>query len=1475
MKFCASKFWDADLLWYTEAPDFTKCFQETVLAWVPFCLILLMLPWKYNDLRNSKRWKIQWNTINITQCVVTAFLGALYTGRCCWMALLPENTTAQILSNIMMLLTEAFMLIIRIAEKKRGLISTSFATVLWFVTFLCELVKYRSAINQIIDSNQTEVDIFDMATTLAIFPLTTFMFCGTFVADQPKSNEMLKSDINNIGNIKSKSSFLSKMFFLWAMPMVRKGYEGKLTQDWIWSLNRDVTAKVMYKEFLRYWKYNTDGTELKNTKRPVLMVITRMFWKPCFYGCLCRAIGDISQLMNPFMLNLLIELIENGKEPTWHGIIYSFGLLIACGTRYISFVHSYDQLAITAANIKAVLMQAIFNKALRLSNESKVNLSLGGMINLMAVDSQKFTNLLPLLPVLVNSGPLFVAAIYLLWGVMGSSCFAGLAALLIISPASAYIMSLSKKIQSGIMQLSDERLKITNEILTGIKILKLYAWEIPFCSRIRDIRSEEIKNLRKNAVLEAITSSLWSNATVLIGLASYTTYVFVAGPTLSPNVAFVSLALFNIIRTPLIQFPRAISAIVEVIISKKRLDNFLNSKELDMDSIHHTGEVGEVSVKNSSFTWSDGGPNYSCELLDINLTIKPGSLIAIVGKVGSGKSSLLAALLGEMKRKHGSTTIQGSVAYVPQQAWIQNATVQRNILFYCPLNVKRYNEVVEACALGPDFDILLAGDQTAIGDKGVNLSGGQKQRVSIARAVYNDADIYVMDDPLSAVDVHVGKHIFDHVIGPSGRLWNKTRIVSTNSLTYLSKCDNILVMKNGTISECGTYKKLCKSDGEFSEVLLNYLRHSEDSISTDDDEVFKDILDDASDSLKRKLSKSMSQIHASKEHVTANKEIKKYVHCKTPKSSQKAEEETMEVGSVKAFVYIRYLKQVGVFFTSACIIFWLCFISLIVMSSNWLSEWANESLIASYQNDTNQRNYRVGIYAILATAQVFSLFSAILLVSHGALRATHLLHNSMLDNIIHAPMSFFDTTPTGRIMNRFSKDVNVMDVSIVKFLSDFLNFAFMLLSSVIIIAMQVPFIIGYLGPAILLYIYTQKMYLISSRQLKRMESVTRSPIYSFFSEVIAGTSSVRAYNTQSTIIREFETNVDRNQKSFYSLLILSRWMECMMVSMATLLIFFTAIFTSIFKDTIGAGQAGLAISFAITASGAIIFTLQNAAEVENNIISGERILEYTNISREADWILSENKISPNWPSQGAVTFVDYETKYGRETQPVLKGINFHIDAGEKIGICGRTGAGKSSLTMALFRILERTSGSIIVDGLDISSIGLHDLRSKLTIIPQDPILFDGSLRFNIDPFNRHSDEEVWRVLELSHLKDFAMKFAEGLTLSVTEGGENVSVGQRQLICLARALLRKTKILILDEATASVDLETDDLIQKTIRKEFKDCTVLTIAHRLNTILDSTKVMVLSDGLVAEFDQPHKLLAKSESLFHHMLHDSTAA
>lgn len=1399
-------------------------------------------------------------------------------------------------------------------ERRKGVQSSGIMLTFWLVALLCALAILRSKIISALKKD-AHVDVFRDSTFYLYFTLVLVQLVLSCFSDcSPLFSETVH-DRNPCPE--SSASFLSRITFWWITGMMVHGYRQPLESSDLWSLNKEDTSEEVVPVLVNNWKKECD----KSRKQPVRIVyappkdpskpkgssqldvneevealivksphkdrepsLFKVLYKtfgPYFLmSFLYKALHDLMMFAGPKILELIINFVNDREAPDWQGYFYTALLFVSACLQTLA-LHQYFHICfVSGMRIKTAVVGAVYRKALLITNAARKSSTVGEIVNLMSVDAQRFMDLATYINMIWSAPLQVILALYFLWLSLGPSVLAGVAVMILMVPLNAVMAMKTKTYQVAHMKSKDNRIKLMNEILNGIKVLKLYAWELAFQDKVMSIRQEELKVLKKSAYLAAVGTFTWVCTPFLVALSTFAVFVTVDERNiLDAKKAFVSLALFNILRFPLNILPMVISSIVQASVSLKRLRIFLSHEELEPDSIERrsikSGEGNSITVKNATFTWARGEPP---TLNGITFSIPEGALVAVVGQVGCGKSSLLSALLAEMDKVEGHVTLKGSVAYVPQQAWIQNDSLRENILFGHPLQENYYKAVMEACALLPDLEILPSGDRTEIGEKGVNLSGGQKQRVSLARAVYSNSDIYLFDDPLSAVDAHVGKHIFEKVVGPMGLLKNKTRILVTHGISYLPQVDVIIVMSGGKISEMGSYQELLDRDGAFAEFLRTYA-NAEQDLASEDDSVSGSgkeskpvengmlVTDTVGKHLQRHLSNSSSHSGDTSQQHSSIAELQKA--GAKEETWKLMEADKAQTGQVQLSVYWNYMKAIGLFITFLSIFLFLCNHVSALASNYWLSLWTDDPPVV---NGTQaNRNFRLSVYGALGILQGAAIFGYSMAVSIGGIFASRRLHLDLLYNVLRSPMSFFERTPSGNLVNRFSKELDTVDSMIPQVIKMFMGSLFSVIGAVIIILLATPIAAVIIPPLGLVYFFVQRFYVASSRQLKRLESVSRSPVYSHFNETLLGVSVIRAFEEQERFIHQSDLKVDENQKAYYPSIVANRWLAVRLECVGNCIVLFAALFAVISRHSLSAGLVGLSVSYSLQITAYLNWLVRMSSEMETNIVAVERLKEYSETEKEAPWQIQETAPPSTWPHSGRVEFRDYCLRYREDLDLVLKHINVTIEGGEKVGIVGRTGAGKSSLTLGLFRINESAEGEIIIDGVNIAKIGLHNLRFKITIIPQDPVLFSGSLRMNLDPFSQYSDEEVWMALELAHLKGFVSALPDKLNHECAEGGENLSVGQRQLVCLARALLRKTKILVLDEATAAVDLETDNLIQSTIRTQFEDCTVLTIAHRLNTIMDYTRVIVLDKGEVRECGAPSELL-QQRGIFYSMAKDA---
>ncbi|KAL6466399.1 hypothetical protein MHYP_G00242030 [Metynnis hypsauchen] len=1540
-EYCGSIFWNDSFLDRPD-PDLPVCVERTVLVWVPLAFLWLCAPWHLATLFKKKPPKAPLSKLYICKQVLA---GLLFLTAVAALALTlgedygPSSDSSALKSPVVLyvnpvLFAVSWLLVMLLQEavrRREKAVDSGSLFLFWLLQVICEIFPFQTLLRQAL----TEEGISDLPRFCLFyitFGLQLVALVLSAVADVPPE---LKEAVRR--NPESGAAFVSRITFNWFNWMVINGYKRPLVQEDMWDLNEKDNTSHISQEFeevmnqeLRKARIRLQRKKSKSKPGPdqnglargisqdVLVMedtrenaekkkkkkkekkpdesnypkswlvpsILKTFKWILIESAIFKLLQDLLAFASPQLLKVMISFTQDKSIYEWQGYIYAVLLVIVAFLQSVFLQQYFHRCFVLGMKVRTAIMAAVYKKALVVSNDARKESTVGETVNLMSADAQRFNDVTNFIHLLWSCPLQIILSIVFLWIELGPSVLAGLLVMVLMVPINGLLATKSKTFQMKNMKLKDRRMKIMNEILNGIKILKLYAWEPSFEAQVQDIRDQELKVMKKFAYLSAVSTFIFSCAPALVSLATFAVFVSVGSDNiLDAEKAFTSISLFNILRFPLAMLPMLISSMVQTIVSKKRLEKFLGGEDLDMNAVQHDNSFKTaVTVSNGNFAWgSDAQP----VLKNVSLDIAPGRLVAVVGAVGSGKSSLISALLGEMHNHSGSINIKGSVAYVPQQAWIQNATLKDNVLFGSDLDEDKFQRVLKACALEQDLELLPGGVLTEIGEKGINLSGGQKQRVSLARAAYSSADTYLLDDPLSAVDSHVGKHLFERVIGPKGLLKDKTRILVTHGISFLPYVDEIVVLVDGVVSEVGSYSSLRASKGAFSEFLDTYAKEQsnksddwkESASDTEQIDGVPEGEDPQADSppedvvsvtLKRESSLRHSQRHSKRNgsiKVRRNSSARSKKDSEVTKKGQRLiEKEAMETGKVKFSVYMQYLRSMGWGYATMFVVVYFIQNVAFVGQNVWLSEWTNDAV--RYPNESTYpahiRDMRIGVFGALGVVQGFLVFVGTLLLADGAICASRTLHTRLLSNILRAPMLFFDTTPSGRVVNRFAKDIFTVDEMIPMSFRSWVLCLLGVLGTLFVICLATPLFTAIIVPLAVIYYFVQRFYVATSRQLRRLDSVSRSPIYSHFGETVAGLSVIRAYGHQERFLERNKVTIDDNLKNVYPWIVSNRWLAMRLESLGNLVVFFSALFAVISRDSLDSGLVGLSISYALNVTQTLNWLVRMTSELETNIVAVERVSEYAEIENEAAWT-TDNRPPDDWPSEGKVHFEDYKVRYRPELDLVLHGITCDIESTEKIGIVGRTGAGKSSLTNCLFRIIEAADGQILIDGIDVANIGLHDLRSRLTIIPQDPVLFSGTLRMNLDPFEKFSDEDIWKVLELAHLKDFVGGLAAGLQHEVAEGGENLSVGQRQLLCLARALLRKSKILILDEATAAVDLETDNLIQTTIRQEFAHCTVLTIAHRINTILDSSRVMVLDAGKIVEFDSPGALLQKQGHFF----------
>ncbi|KAF8977551.1 hypothetical protein BGZ46_007309 [Entomortierella lignicola] len=1352
------------------------------------------------------------------------------------------------------------------------------------------------------------------------------------------------------------ANLFSRLTFHYFQHIVTLGAERSLTGNDIANIAPDwVKTDVNFQLVSRYWEQSKKESAAKNKEPSFLWTVMRAYKHKIAMIMVIRLLGYVMQYMSPILFGQLLQFIGDyskavkaGEEPPSMkiGFMITGAMLFFNITCQFALSNGLQKMTELGSQARAATIALVYRKALRLSPQARQSSTLGEITNHMSVDAEKWIDAWTFLPFTITAPFELLVSIFLLYRLLGWSLFAGLAVFGILVPIQAKSAVLLNSSQDEQLEWMDKRVRLMTELLSNIKIVKLYHWETPFRKKIDFIRTNELRALKVLATIRSILTIVFSSVTLLMALFAFATFAYYGGPNMTPGkltseIIFVSITLFGIMNRPLGMITHAFSTTVAVNIAMKRIRNFLLMEEIGSDVVRRYSrqpkseahgkankEPVAVDITNGTFTWEkpvdtlakhkdvvvDGERQpllaaatpqpVKPTLSDINLRIPEGNLIAIVGRVGQGKSSLLSSIMGEMYKNPKSTvTVYGDLAYVPQQAWIINATVRDNILFGKPFDQAKYDHIIYASGLQPDLAMLVAGDQTEIGERGINLSGGQKQRVSLARAAYQDADIYLLDDPLSAVDAHVDQHLWEHLIGPDGLLKDKTRILVTHGIHHLEHVDQIVVIKDGLISEEGEYEKLIKARGAFYQLIKEFSvnkKHSSPKRRLHGKKNHGD-QGEATNSTKNNGSSDGDDgserdtiVGESDEKVTKDSQ-----NGNNNGSGGLVAEEKMEAGRVGWNVVMIYARAVSYPYAITCISLFVLAQACQMSTNFWLRYWISDmDSREGHGSEPRPTSYYLIGYGILVV-----LFMALdVVVNYTAevicgLRASKVIYNRLLTRILHMPMSFFDTTPMGRIVNRFSSDIDSIDTRLPEEWNDLFSFISIIGGTLLVIAYSTPTFLISIPPLFLTYFWIQNYFILSSSSLRRLNSTTKSPLYQHFSETLAGVSSIRVMKgLREQFIKQNDVRADAITNCFHASNLDNRWLQIRLEALGGVTVFVASSLAVWNAATLDPSLVGLALSYALNLTGFITFLVRTVNAIQNVLISVERVEEYSQKPVEAP-VETGARLPPNWPSQGRIVFKNYSARYREGLDLVIKNISFTVEPTESVGIVGRTGAGKSSLTLALFRIIEvadsywaRASdptysqdhlsnnplalysdgqgngGSIEIDGVDISTLGLKDLRQHLAIIPQDPTLFAGTIRTNLDPFEEHTDNDLWEALERAHLKAHIAALEGGLSFEVSQNGENFSVGQRSLICLARALLRKTKVLVLDEATAAVDVETDDLIQKTIRKEFKDRTILTIAHRIKTVMDSDKILVLENGHVQEYAPPKELLKNKSSLFY---------
>lgn len=1286
-------------------------------------------------------------------------------------------------------------------------------------------------------------------------------------------------------NPREKANLISVILFWWTVGLFKKGYHKDLAQEDLYSPLKTDASEYLGNKLQTQWERQLNVTQLSRRKKPSLLkAIALAFpWEYTKLGII-QVINDLGiRLFHPIILGWLLGYFKPGSTTTKEdAYLFAGGLILLTLLSMLMFNHFTVDAFHIGMRVRAACCSLIYRKSLRLSRTALGETASGKVVNLLSNDVSRFDMVSIFLHAMWTAPLSAIVITYFLFVSAGYAGLIGIGIVFLIVPLQAYTGKLTSIYRQRTAVRTDERVRLMDEIISGIQVIKMYVWERPFAQMVSLARKAELSVVIKTSYIRGLFMT-FQITTTRIAMFGTLVALVLFGDKLSADKVFVSQSYFTVLAMSMsMQFVRGVAEIAETLVSIKRIEEFLMLEEFQQqnEKIILSGTDG-VILERITAKWNADVKEDT--LKHIDLRAKRGALIAIIGQVGSGKSSLLQAILGEIALSRGSINISGKLSYACQEPWVFASTIRQNIVFGLPFDKTRYDEVVRVCALERDFKQFPYGDLTLVGDRGSSLSGGQKARISLARAVYNEADIYLLDDPLSAVDTNVGKHLFNDCI--ISYLASRTRILVTHQIQYLRDADHVVILNDGAIEAQGSFEELLGSHKDYA--LLLGLEES-NSFSSDEKPEAERFGNGPINSLLRSISRVSTMNEYPDEKATGRDTDEVILPVNVEASSK---------GKLKQSIYIEYFRSGG----NLCVVFVIVILFLLAQTAAsvadwWMAYWTTQEEIRTFyegQNrsetwkvDNNSTLENVGhfrleqmlsthTYVYIYTCIVTTLFVVTIIRSFTfykyCMSCSSNLHNSMFNSIIHTYMHFFHTNPSGRIMNRFSKDMGSVDELLPKAIMDASQIVLLMVGSLLVaVSVNMYFLIPIVIMGLLFW-FVRKVYLKTSKNVKRLEGIMKSPVFTHLNATLRGLTTIRAYGAQDILSKEFDRHQDLHSAAWYMFITTSQAFGFSLDIMCLIFIGFVTFSFLLIEDTLG-GNVGLAITQSMALVGMMQWGMRQSAEVANQMMSAERVVEYKYEPEEP--LLEtppDTKLPRMWPFEGRIEFEEVYLQYGGSGEPsVLKNLNFTIEPREKIGIVGRTGAGKSSLIAAIFR-LANVQGTIRIDGVDTGKIGLHELRKHISIIPQDPVLFSGTLRRNVDPFGMYPDYMLWRALDDVDLKD-SINEIHGLDSHVAESGSNFSVGQRQLVCLARAILRRNRILILDEATANVDPHTDSLIQKTIRTKFTDCTVLTVAHRLNTIVDSDRVLVMKAGIMVEFDHPHILLQKKDGHFYNMVQET---
>ena len=1412
----------------------------------------------------------------------------------------------------------------------------------------------------------------------------------------------------------SSANCISSLFYYWAFKIIKLSHKVKITIQHLGKLSGKYSSLNFMTHFYHVYydlDYKTKGLVWSIFRSNICTIMLVLV-----LGLISTGVNVVQMMIFKAYVALFKEDQINKTELIVY-VYYGVGFLL---TKLINIflskkINEYQNFVGFKAGVE--LNCLIFDKLLVVSPSSRHNKAeTGEIVNYVQIDSNQLIRFVTMSPSLITIPISIFAYSFLLFDYLGISFSFGLGVLLIFLLINYFMQKTFKKLQKRRQANMDKRLRMTTAILFNLKVLKLYSWDDFFFDRLNDLREIELNTIRKIFNFRNSNQTVFWLSPIMTTIVTIGAYEYLNKETQIENI-FVSLGVLNSLQEPVRAIAMIYTSFLETLISLKRIQKFMNQENIKEENIITNDEKTKeedimIKIENGTFSWGaeqkgilnadDEDRLIALNLRDINFTVKKGEFVCIIGEVGSGKSSLLNAMLNNMiqvspeevakildarkipddvdhplqivpegklsvalerdstvpknpmqeittkieskmenniednpdSNNYNKVYINGSIAYVCQTPFIQNNTLKNNILFFHEFNAEKYNKVLKISELLPDLEILKGGDMTEIGERGINLSGGQKARVSIARALYSDSDIYLLDDPISALDAHVGRNIINNVL--CDYLKNKTRILVTHAIQYCDRADRIVYMKDGKIEWEGDFQSL--EEQEFYKNMVIKKKEEEDNLQKKNSEeidfnnksnnINNDINQEENLNLidnirqpnsdrkksideeyidlkhKQKLDESSMLIENPDqekvvEPLITDEESDKNLDIKKKPSSHKKQDEEENItnignkenegeikritkeedrvkGKLKGNVYATYFRNNGGALFVITLFFILIFWQGLKCGSDlWLVHWKDEESKKDPNERIDWKNFLM--YSGLGISAALFVYLRLLIIYIGSISNSRALHRNMLHHLIKAPINLYhDTVPKGQIFNRLSNDLFKIDIGESFMFYNVSSYSANLIGQIVVCAIFQPYCLTLVPFIVILGLLTMRYYLNCSREISRLESISRSPLLNSVNETVFGALTIRAFKLNNYFIDDFRKKADNFLKTRIFLVGIMNWYTLMLDFLSYMFIIFLILFSIFFRFDFEPATIGILLNYCVQIQDELVRYLTCRSNLENDMVGLERAIAYTKIIQERpDKMKNDDEIGL-WPSEGSIRFENYSVQYRPETEIVLKNLNFEINPREKIGIVGRTGSGKSTIALCLFRILEAKEGKIYMDDVDISQIGLKKLRSNITIIPQDPTLMEGSLKFNIDPLNNHTEKEIedvmreigfWYICE-RNLEENKNKpdNEKGLNMIITENGGNISIGERQLICITRAILRKSKIIIMDEATASIDVNTENIIQKAINNLLKDSTILTIAHRIKTVLNSDRILVLDKGQVVEFDKPKFLLANKNSMFY---------